>query len=274
MQWLKAHDLDERTYAIFFKMINSTKVCAGTPMEAEYSQIFEKACQQFPTLKEIKDNDIVEQANAYFQRIYTSRQTIEDAIEMLKRFKNSNDPRETDIFKCMIHNLFDEYRFFHKYPEKELRITGILFGTLIQHQLVQNITLGIALRYVLEALRLGARGYLLKDAAAQELELALRALSRNESYLSPGIAQTVIQSAVLDGRDASVATPSVLTPRQTEILRLIARGCSTREIAEGLGLSVKTIETHRSQIMDRLNVHDVPSLVLYAVRTGLVNPDD
>ncbi|WP_407295362.1 response regulator [Stutzerimonas zhaodongensis] len=128
--------------------------------------------------------------------------------------------------------------------------------------------------YVLEALRLGARGYLLKDAAAQELELALRALSRNESYLSPGIAQTVIQSAVLDGRDASVATPSVLTPRQTEILRLIARGCSTREIAEGLGLSVKTIETHRSQIMDRLNVHDVPSLVLYAVRTGLVNPDD
>ncbi|WP_434456566.1 response regulator transcription factor [Stutzerimonas urumqiensis] len=128
--------------------------------------------------------------------------------------------------------------------------------------------------YVLEALRLGARGYLLKDAAAQELELALRALSRNESYLSPGIAQTVIQSAVLDSREPNVASPSILTPRQTEILRLIARGCSTREIAEGLGLSVKTIETHRSQIMDRLNVHDVPSLVLYAVRTGLVNPDD
>jgi len=72
---------------------------------------------------------------------------------MLKRFKTSAEKREQDIFALMIHNLFDEYRFFHKYPEKELRITGILFGTLIQHQLVSSITLGIALRYVLEALR-------------------------------------------------------------------------------------------------------------------------
>ena len=72
---------------------------------------------------------------------------------MLKRFKASSNTREQDIFACMIHNLFDEYRFFHKYPEKELRITGILFGMLIQHQLVSSITLGIALRYVLEALR-------------------------------------------------------------------------------------------------------------------------
>lgn len=128
--------------------------------------------------------------------------------------------------------------------------------------------------YVLEALRLGARGYLLKDAAAQELELALRALSRDESYLSPGIAQAVIQSAVVDGRSRETATPSALTPRQTEILRLIARGCSTRDIANGLGLSVKTIDTHRSQIMDRLDLRDVPSLVLYAVRTGLIDPED
>ncbi len=128
--------------------------------------------------------------------------------------------------------------------------------------------------YVLEALRLGARGYLLKDAAAQELDLALRALSRDESYLSPGIAQAVIQSAVVDGRPREAAAPAALTPRQTEILRLIARGCSTREIANGLSLSIKTIETHRSQIMDRLGVRDVPSLVLYAVRTGLVDPED
>lgn len=128
--------------------------------------------------------------------------------------------------------------------------------------------------YVLEALRLGARGYLLKDAAAQELELALRALSRDDSYLSPGIAQAVIQSAVVDGRPREAAAPSALTPRQTEILRLIARGCSTRDIANGLSLSVKTIETHRSQIMDRLGLRDVPSLVLYAVRTGLVDPED
>ncbi|MCQ4295754.1 response regulator transcription factor [Pseudomonas stutzeri] len=128
--------------------------------------------------------------------------------------------------------------------------------------------------YVLQALRLGASGYLLKDAAAQELELALGALSRNESYLSPGIAQTVIQSAVIDGGQREQPSAPSLTPRQIEILRLIARGCSTRDIANGLSLSVKTVDTHRAQIMDRLKLRDVPSLVLYALRTGLVSPED
>lgn len=130
--------------------------------------------------------------------------------------------------------------------------------------------------YVLAALKLGAKGYLLKDAAAEELELALRALSRQESYLSPGISQLVIQSAIIPKAPLPTDTDkaSELTPRQNEILRLLARGCSTRMIAEGLGISIKTVETHRSQIMDRLNLHDVPSLVLYAIRTGLISPDD
>ena len=97
--------------------------------------------------------DIEEQANAYFQKIYTSQQSIGDVIEMLKRFKNSGINREQDIFSCMIHNLFDEYRYFHKYPEEPLKITGKLFGAIIEHHLVSNMTLGIALRYVLEALR-------------------------------------------------------------------------------------------------------------------------
>ena len=96
---------------------------------------------------------IEELANAYFQKIYTSEQSIAEVMEMLKRFKNTKDSKEQEIFSCMIRNLFDEYRFFHKYPEKELRITGILFGSLIQHQLVTSLTLGVALRYVLEALR-------------------------------------------------------------------------------------------------------------------------
>ncbi|MEL7558438.1 response regulator transcription factor [Stutzerimonas chloritidismutans] len=128
--------------------------------------------------------------------------------------------------------------------------------------------------YVLQALRLGASGYLLKDAAAQELELALRALSRNESYLSPGIAQTVIQSAVIEGGQRTEPAAAQLTPRQIEILRLIVRGVSTREIASGLGLSVKTVDAHRAQIMDRLKLRDVPSLVLYALRKGLVSAED
>ncbi len=128
--------------------------------------------------------------------------------------------------------------------------------------------------YVLSALKAGARGYLLKDAAAQELDMALQALSHDESYLSPGIAQAVIQSAIVDAPQRAGSVSSNLTPRQTELLRLISRGCSTRKIAEGLGLSVKTVDTHRAQIMDRLNLRDVPSLVLYAVRQGLVDPDD
>lgn len=98
-------------------------------------------------------DDVEEQATAYFQKIYTSEQSIGEVVEMLKRFKSSGNSKENEIFACMVHNLFDEYRFFSKYPEKELRITGILFGALIQEQLVSSITLGIALRYVLEALR-------------------------------------------------------------------------------------------------------------------------
>jgi CCR4-NOT transcription complex subunit 1 len=98
-------------------------------------------------------DDVEEMATAYFQKIYTSEQSIGEVVEMLKRFKTSGNSKENEIFACMVHNLFDEYRFFSKYPEKELRITGILFGTLIEEQLVSSITLGIALRYVLEALR-------------------------------------------------------------------------------------------------------------------------
>ena len=89
----------------------------------------------------------------YFQQIYQSEESAREVVKKLKQFKVSGSARENDIFACMIHNLFDEYRFFSKYPEKELRITGILSGLLIKEQLVSSITLGIALRYVLEALR-------------------------------------------------------------------------------------------------------------------------
>lgn len=111
--------------------------------------------QKFKTeeKKPVISEDIEEIANSYFQKIYTADISIPDVIQLLKKFKASTDMREQEIFRSMIHNLFDEYRFFHKYPEKELQVTGKLFGTLIQYQLVSSITLGIALRYVLEALR-------------------------------------------------------------------------------------------------------------------------
>jgi len=97
--------------------------------------------------------DIEEEANSYFQKIFTSQQSIHDVIAMLQGFKNSTNKREQQIFDCMIHNLLDEYRFFPEYPERELHITAVLFGSLIQHNLVTSVYLGIALSYVLEALR-------------------------------------------------------------------------------------------------------------------------
>ena len=97
--------------------------------------------------------DVEAEANAYFQRLYSGQRTVENTVEMLIRFRASQNARERDIFGCMVHNLFDEYRFFPKYPEKELRITAVLFGRLVNHQLVVSITLGVALRCVLDALR-------------------------------------------------------------------------------------------------------------------------
>ena len=97
--------------------------------------------------------DVEEEANRYFQRVYSMQQSIGELVEMLRAFRASQVQRERDIFSCMVHNLFDEYKFFPKYPEKELRITAVLFGQLILHNLVSNITLGVALRCVLDALR-------------------------------------------------------------------------------------------------------------------------
>lgn len=122
---------------------------------------------------------------------------------------------------------------------------------------------------VLEALEKGADGYLLKDATLAELPLALAAMARGDRYLSSAVVQPVIQQAVTRSRK-----DQELTERQLEILRLIARGTSTRAIAQGLDLSVKTVEAHRSQIMKRLQIHDVPGLVLYAVREGIIDPED
>ncbi|CAI8947091.1 response regulator [Pseudomonas sp. IT-P260] len=129
---------------------------------------------------------------------------------------------------------------------------------------------------IMQALESGAHGYLLKDTTATELEHALEALRNNERYLSPAIAHTVINQALTrtQKNPPEVAESHNLTARQLEILRLIVRGKSTREIANGLGLSIKTVETHRSQIMKRLQIYDVAGLVLFAVREQIISLDD
>lgn len=121
--------------------------------------------------------------------------------------------------------------------------------------------------YVAEAVRAGAAGYLLKGADVSELELAIKAVARGEAYFSPW-ASTVLARHYRQGTPADQG--GTLTPRQREILQLIAEGRTTKEIAQVLKVSVKTAETHRAQLMDRLDIHDIAGLVRYAIRSGMV----
>lgn len=127
--------------------------------------------------------------------------------------------------------------------------------------------------YVLRALRAGASGYVLKGSAPRELELALAAVARGDVFLSPAISKHVID-AYLNGAARSSNSLELLTPRQREILQLIAEGKSNKEMARLLGSSVKTIESHRASLMERLDIHDVAGLVRYAIRNGLISPDE
>ena len=123
--------------------------------------------------------------------------------------------------------------------------------------------------YVLRALKAGADGYMLKDAAVEELYKGLQALIADKMYISPDIDQNVVER-LTNSESGEVDALDILTARQRNILQLIAEGYSTREIADKLFLSVKTIEAHRANIMDRLNIRDVAGLVRFAIRVGLI----
>ena len=124
--------------------------------------------------------------------------------------------------------------------------------------------------FVGQAVRAGAAGYLLKDADSAELQFAINSVMRGESYLTPAVSKQMMTSYMqLMGEGQSVAADP-LTPRQREILRLIAEGQTTKGIARSLEISTKTVESHRAQIMDRLGIHDIPGLVRHAMRNGLI----
>jgi DNA-binding NarL/FixJ family response regulator len=126
--------------------------------------------------------------------------------------------------------------------------------------------------YVIRALRGGAAAYMLKDAATAELEFAITSVSEDKTYLSPSISRPVIDS-YLKRVGGPLSPLEQLTPRQREILQLIAEGRNTKDIASELDISVKTIDSHRLQLMERLNIHDIPGLVRYAIRSGLVSAE-
>ena len=127
--------------------------------------------------------------------------------------------------------------------------------------------------HVNRALRAGVAGYLLKGAAVAALPLALQSVMRGETYLTPKISKHVVDALLRDTEEESTPLQS-LTERQREILQLIAEGHSTKEIAGILEVSTKSVETHRMRLMERLDIHYVPGLVRFAIRAGLVSPDE
>ena len=127
----------------------------------------------------------------------------------------------------------------------------------------------VAEEFVSRALRSGASGYMLKDSAPDELEMAIRAVAQGNIYLSPAISRAIINNYMERG-GGELSPLEQLTARQREILQMVAEGKNTKEIASILKISVKTVEAHRLQLMARLDIHDVPSLVRYAVRNGLI----
>jgi len=124
--------------------------------------------------------------------------------------------------------------------------------------------------YAVQAFRSGATGYIPKSAASTELETAIKAVARGESYLTSELSKQAVLKYLKDPR----AFLSELTARQGQVLKMIAEGHATKEIARRLDISVKTVETHRAQIMERLDIHDIAGLVRYSLRMGLVKLDE
>ena len=122
--------------------------------------------------------------------------------------------------------------------------------------------------HVLGALRAGIKGYVLKTKAAEELVQAIHEVSRGKLYLTPGVSEVVVQAYLAK----SELPPEPLSPREREVLQLIAEGKTTKEAAVVLGISAKTADSHRTRMMAKLNIHETASLVRYAIRLGLVQP--
>ncbi len=126
--------------------------------------------------------------------------------------------------------------------------------------------------YVLRALKAGARAYILKESAEADLVAAVKAVSQGKAFFSPAVSQMLLNDYMRQLRERDIEdTYDLLTPREREVLQLIAEGKSNKEIANVLNLSVYTVETHRGNMMEKLNLHSVPELIIYAVRKGVIS---
>ncbi|EFJ39979.1 hypothetical protein VOLCADRAFT_108387 [Volvox carteri f. nagariensis] len=170
----------------FLKVLQASAQGLPVEMLRELQAVQSNLAKQFPSLtahittlstSDTFASDVEEEANSYFQAIYNEARPIEEIIVRMQAYKSSLNPREQEVFACMIHNLFDEYRFFSRYPDRELFITATLFGSLIKHGLVSSITLGMALRYVLDALR--------KPAPSKMFTFGIEALRQFVHMIAP-----------------------------------------------------------------------------------------
>ena len=128
-------------------------------------------------------------------------------------------------------------------------------------------------RFVTGMLEAGASGYLLKDCAFEELTSAIRAVVRKQAYISPGVAGVLVEDVRRRATEAAQKTPVALTAREREVIQLLAEGRSTKDIAHTLGVSVKTVESYRQRVMEKLGLHSVAELTKWAVREGLSSLD-
>jgi two-component system response regulator NreC len=134
------------------------------------------------------------------------------------------------------------------------------------------LTMHLNEEYVFQALGAGAKGYIIKESSSEELIKAVRSVYRHETYIDPRIPREVIDQYIrrANQHDTSGAPKDILTPREREVLKLIAEGKSNKEIAQILDLSVKTVDVHRTNLMKKLNIHDVATLVKFAIKKGLI----
>lgn len=130
------------------------------------------------------------------------------------------------------------------------------------------LTMFTQYRFVLESFRAGVRGYVVKSAASDELLRAIRCVFQGRTYLSPDASNVLIENCLA----ASEVQESTLADRERQVLQLVAEGKSNKEIADVLGISVKTAESHRAHLMEKLQIHDIAGLVRYAIREGLILP--
>ncbi|XP_021430888.2 CCR4-NOT transcription complex subunit 1 isoform X23 [Oncorhynchus mykiss] len=272
-----------------------------TFQQTDLSQVWPEANQHFS--KEIDD-----EANSYFQRIYNHpphpTMSVDEVLEMLQRFKDSTIKREREVFNCMLRNLFEEYRFFPQYPDKELHITACLFGGIIEKGLVTYMALGLALRYVLEALRkpFGSKMYYFGIAALDRFKNRLKDYPQYCQHLAsighflqfPHHLQEYIEYGQ-QSRDppvkmqGSITTPGSLALAQAQALSqppkapqpgqppstLVTTATTTTTVAKTTTITRPTPGSFKKDVPPSINTTNIDTLLVATDQTeGIVEPPE